>query len=92
MLTIKHSHSQYQNFINTSLDKLYIQTGQQITLIERSSIIIKMLSTGLTEIVPLLQSTYSKSTQGAHPKDATALLRSLILMIYCKETSISSWV
>lgn len=92
MLTVKLSHSQYQNFIKISLDKFYIQTGQQITLKERSSIIIKMWSTDLTGIVPLLQSTYSKSTQGAPPKDAAALLRSLTLMIYCKETSISLWV
>jgi len=92
MLTIKYPHSEYQNFIKTSLEKLYISTGQQNTLLENSSIIIKMWSIDLTGIVPLLQSTYSKSTQGAPPKDAVALLRSLILMLYCKETSISSWV
>ena len=70
MLTVKHSHSQYQNFIKTSLDKFYIQPDQQITLLENNSILTKMWSTDLTRIVPLLQSTYSKSTQGTPPKDA----------------------
>jgi hypothetical protein len=36
--------------------------------------------------------TYSKSNQGAPPKDEVALLRSLILTVCCKETSILSWV
>ena len=61
-------------------------------MFERSSIITKIWSTNLTEIVPLIQSTYSKSNQGAPPKDAVDLLRSLIIMAYCKETSISSWI
>ena len=92
MLTIKVSHSQYQCFVEKFLNKFYIQTNQQITLSERSSQITKIWSTDLTGIVPLIQSTYSKSNQGAPPKDAVALLRSLIIMTYCKETSISSWV
>ena len=92
MLTVKASHTQYQNFVETFLEKFFIQNNQQITLFERSSIITKIWSTNLTGIVPLIQSTYSKSNQGAPPKDAVALLRSLIIMAYCKETSISSWI
>lgn len=92
MLTVKVSHAQYQDFVERFLGKFYIQTNQQITLLERSSLITKIWSTDLTGIVPLIQSTYSKSNQGAPPKDAVALVRSLIIMCYCKETSISSWV
>jgi hypothetical protein len=92
MLTVKASHTQYQNFVETFLEKFFIQNNQQITLFERSTIITKIWSVDLTGIVPLIQSTYSKSNQGAPPKDAVALLRSLIIMAYCKETSISSWI
>lgn len=74
------------------MDKFFIQTHQQITLLNRSSLITKIWSAELTKIVPLIQSTYSKSTQGSPPKDAVAFLRSLIIMIYSNETSISTWV
>ena len=65
MLTVKASHTQYQNFVETFLEKFFIQNNQQITLFERSSIITKIWSTNLTGSVPLIQSTYSKSSQGA---------------------------
>ena len=42
MLTVKVSHSQYQYFLETFLEKFYIQTNQQITLFERSSQITKI--------------------------------------------------
>jgi hypothetical protein len=84
MLTVKFSHAQYQNFIGKFLNEFFIQTNQQITLLERSSLITKMWSTDLTEIVPLIQSTYSKTKQGAPPKDVVALIRSLIIMAYHK--------
>ena len=92
MLTVYYFHKEYQSFVETFLDKFYIQTNQQITLFTYDALITKLWSTDLTGIVPLIQSTYSKSNQGAPPKDAVALLRSLIVMIYTKETSISSWV
>ncbi|EQB86572.1 hypothetical protein J2Z44_002313 [Clostridium punense] len=92
MLNVKFSHTQYQNFVESFLDKFFIQTHQQITLLNRRSLITKLWSTYLTGIVPLIQSTYSKSTQSAPPKDAVALLKSLIIMTYSNETSISAWV
>lgn len=92
MLTVKFSHTKYQKFAESFLNRFFIQTNQQITLLNRSSLITKMWSTDLTGIVPLMKNTYSKSNQGVPPKDAVALLRSLLIMLYTNETSISSWV
>lgn len=61
-------------------------------MFNRSSLITKIWSADLTGIVSLIQSTYSKSNQGAPPKDVVALLRTLIIMTYSRETSISLWV
>lgn len=92
MLTVKFYHTQYQNHVKTFLEKFFIETNQQITLFERSSLITKIWSTDLTGIVHLLKNAYSNSNQGAPPKDAVALFRSLIIMSYSETTSISSWV
>ncbi|AKA72222.1 hypothetical protein [Clostridium scatologenes] len=92
MLTVYYSHKNYQYFLETFLEKFYIQTNQHVTLFTYESLITKLCSTDLTGIVPLIQSSYSKSNQGDPPKDAVALLRSLIVMIYTKETSISEWI
>lgn len=62
MLTVKASHTQYQDFVETFPKKFFIQNNQQITLVERSSIITKLWSADLTVIVPLIQITYCKET------------------------------
>lgn len=92
MLKIKYSHKLYQTFVKTYLEKFYILTSQSITLFERSSVLTKLWSCDLTGIINIIQTSYSKSNQGAPPKDAVALFRSLILMAYAKVTSISHWV
>jgi len=51
MLTVKASHTQYQNFVETFSEKFFIQTNQEITLVQRSSIITKIWSADLTGIV-----------------------------------------
>lgn len=92
MLTVKYSHAKYQKFVESFLTQFLIESHQHITLLNRSSLITKLWSTDFTKIVPLIQNTYSKSNQGAPPKDAVALFRSLIIMTYCNVTSISAWV
>ena len=92
MLTIKFTHNQYQNFVNDFLNHYFISTGQQVTILKRSNLILKLWVSDLSGIVPLLKTRYSSSLKGAPPKDSVALLRSLILMTLCGETSISAWV
>lgn len=92
MLTVKYSHEQYQNFVHDMLSKFYIDSNQQITLVTNFSYISKLWNANLTGIVPLIRIYYSNSTQGAPPKDAVALLRSLMLMSFKSELSIPAWV
>ncbi len=92
MLIVQNSHQQYQKFVETYLDMLYIQTNQHVTLFERQSYILKFWDADLTGIVTILKPFYSKSNKGIPPKDAVALFRSLLLMTEVGVTSISKWV
>jgi len=92
LLSLKYSHAQYQNFVHSLLSKFYIDTHQQITLFTNFPYIAKLWNADLTAIVPLIRSYYSSSIQGAPPKDAVAMLRSLILMTFKGVTSIPAWV
>jgi hypothetical protein len=92
MLIVKHSHKQYQNFVHDFFTHHFISTGQHITLFTRAPLILKLCPADLTGIVVLLKSRYAKSNRGTPPKDAVAMLRSLILMTFTGETSISNWV
>ncbi|MDN5301870.1 MAG: hypothetical protein PWQ60_1384 [Thermoanaerobacteraceae bacterium] len=92
MLTIKYSHEQYQSFAHGMLTKFFIDFGQQITFLTNFPYISKLWNADLIGFVPLIRVYYSCSTQDAPPKDAVALLRSLILMSFKGEARISSWV
>lgn len=92
MLIVQNSHQQYQKFVETYLDTLYIQTNQHITLFEKQSYILKFWSADLTGIVHVLKPYYSQASVGVPPKDAVALFRSLLLMSEVGITSISKWV
>ena len=92
MLSLKYSHAQYQNFVHSFLSKFYIDSNQQITIVTNFPYIAKLWNADLSAIVPLIHSYYSSSTQGAPPKDAVAMLRSLILMAQKGVTSIPAWV
>lgn len=92
LLSLKYSHAQYQNFVHSLLSKFYIDTHQQITLFTHFPYIAKLWNADLSAIVPLIRNYYSSSTQGAPPKDAVAMLRSLILMTFKGVTSIPAWV
>lgn len=92
MLTVQNSHKQYQNFVETHMDVLYIQTNQHDTLFQRQNLIIKFWQVDLTKIIDILKPLYSKTTKGAPPKDAIALFRSLLLMTETGEISIAKWV
>lgn len=92
MLIVKNSHHQYQKFVETYLDTLYIQTNQHITLFEKQAHILKFWSADLTGIVHVLRPFYSQTNRGIPPKDAVALFRSLLLMSEVGITSISKWV
>jgi len=92
MLAVKYSHEQYQNFVSDFLTRYFISTGQQITVVTRASLVVKLWSADLTGIVQLIKNRYSRSNRGAPPKDAVAMLRSLILMTLTGETSIPNWV
>ena len=92
MLSVKYSHDQYQDFVHSLLTKFYLDTQQQVTLLTNFPYIAKLWNTNLSGIVPLIRPYYSSSTQGAPPKDAVAMLRSLVLMAFKGVTSISDWV
>ena len=92
MLTFKCSHKEYQGFVQEFLRQYYIQNNRYITVLIRSDLVIKLWISDLTKIVTLLKGQYSSSNKGAPPKDPVALLRSLLLMSFSGETSISNWV
>lgn len=92
MLIVKHSHTQYQNFVHDFFTRYFISTGQHITILTRAPLVLKLWSADLTGIVDLLKSRYTKSNRGAPPKDAVSMLRSLILMTLTGETRIPNWV
>lgn len=92
MLTVKHTHKQYQEFVQVYLEHFYINSFQHITLLENRQLISKLWSFDLTGIVSILKNSYTSSNKGAPPKDAVALFRSLILMTHIGETSIHEWV
>lgn len=92
MLAVKYSHAQYQNFVHDALTKFYIDSGQQITLFTNFPYVSKLWNADLTGIVPIIKIYYSTSPQGAPPKDAAAMFRSLLLMTFKGVTSIPDWV
>ncbi|AGL02759.1 hypothetical protein [Desulfoscipio gibsoniae] len=92
MLVVKYSHEQYQDFVCDFLTRYYISTGQQITIVTKASLVVKLWGADLTGIVKLIKNRYSRANRGIPPKDAVALLRSLILMTFTGETSIPKWV
>ena len=94
MLVVKYIHEQYQDFVHDFLKHYFISTGQNITLLTRSSLITRLWTAYLTSIVKLIKSQYSNSNRGAPPKDQVAMFRSLILMTLTLtgETSIAKWV
>lgn len=92
MLSIKFSHGQYQSFVQSFLTHYFNKTGQGITIVLRANLILKLWIADLTGIVNLIRDGYCNSPSGTPPKDLVALLRSLILMTLCGETSIAKWV
>ena len=92
MLVVKQSHGQYQNFVSDFLTHYFISTGQHITVLTRSSLVVKLWNADLTGIVHLLKNQYSITNRGTPPKDAAAMFRSLVLMTLTGETSIPKWV
>jgi hypothetical protein len=92
MLAVKHFHEQYQNFVSDFLTRYFISTGQHITVLTRSSLVVKLWDANLTGIVQLIKNQYSSTNRGTPPKDATAMFRSLILMTLTGESSIPNWV
>jgi hypothetical protein len=92
MLTLKYSHENYQSFVHAMLTKFYIDTNQSITLFTNFDYIRNFWSADITDIVKFLKPLYSNSSQGAPPKDAVAMFRSLLLMSFNHKTSIPEWV
>lgn len=92
MLAVKHFHEQYQNFVSDFLTRYFISTGQHITVLTRSSLVVKLWDANLTGIVQLVKNQYSSTNRGTPPKDAVAMFRSLILMTLTGESSIPNWV
>lgn len=92
MLSVKYSHAQYQDFVHSLLSKFYLDTHQQVTVYSNFPYLAKLWNADLSAIVPLIRNYYSSSAQGAPPKDAVAMLRSLVLMSFKGVTSISDWV
>ena len=92
MLSVKCTHKEYQNFVKELLDQFFLQNKRHVTVLTRADLIKKLWICDLTGIIYLLKNQYSKSKQGAPPKDPAALLRSLLLMTFTGETSISKWV
>ena len=80
------------NSISDFLTRYFISTGQHITVLTKSSLIIKLWGADLTDIVQLIKNQYSSTNRGVPPKDAVSMLRSLILMTLTGETSIPNWV
>jgi hypothetical protein len=91
MLILKYQHEQYQSFVQQFLTKFFIDTKQQITLFTNFDYIKKLWNADLTGIVNFLKPLYT-ILQGAPPKDAVVMFRSLILMPLTGETSIPKWV
>ncbi|HEY5583323.1 MAG TPA: hypothetical protein VIK78_02395 [Ruminiclostridium sp.] len=76
MLTVKFSHSQYQDFVHASLNRYFILSGQQVAIFTKSDLILKLWVADITGIAFLLKSRYSNSNKGDPPKDPVALFRS----------------
>ena len=88
MLLIKPSHNQYQNFLLSSINLFYIDTGNLKPVLRYSKHIVALFIANLTGIFDLVKHAYKNSLCGAQPKDVSSMFRSLILMSYLKFTSI----
>jgi len=86
LLAVKHFHEQYQNFVSDFLTRYFISTGQHITVLTRSPLVVKLWGANLTGIVQLIKNQYSSTNRGTPPKDATAMFRSIILMTLTGES------
>lgn len=92
MLFPKSTHKQYQDFVLSFVNALYIQKNLLKPVLHYAKHIIAFFIADLTGLYDLIRHAYKNSPCGAKPKDPVALFRSLILMTYCRFTSIDDWV
>ena len=82
MLLVKPSHSQYQSFLLSSINSLYIDTGNLKPVLRYSKHIVALFIADLTGIFDLIKHVYKNSLCGAQPKDVSSMFRSLILISF----------
>jgi len=92
MLLVKPSHDQYQSFLLSSINSLYIDAGNLQPVRRYSKHIVALFIADLTGIFDIVKHAYKNSLCGAQPKNVVSMFRSLILMSYLKFTSIDLWV
>jgi len=92
MLLIKSSHDHYQSFLLSSINSLYIDTGNLQPVRRYSKHIVALFIADLSDIFDFVKYSYKNPLCGAQPKDVSSMFRSLILMSYLKFTSIDLWV
>lgn len=92
MLLVKPSHDQYQSFLLSSINSIYIDAGNLQPVRRYSKHIVALFIADLTGIFDFVKLSYKNSLCGAQPKDVVSMFRSLILMSYLKFTSIDLWV
>ena len=84
------NHRQYQIFLKEALCAFFILTGHINALFTRIDWLVRMWVTDLSYIHEVLGVRYSG--KGRPPRDPVPLFRSLLLMAFVGETSITEWV
>ncbi|NSW89668.1 MAG: hypothetical protein HPY74_03115 [Firmicutes bacterium] len=92
MLFSKSTHKQYQDFVLSFINAFYINVNKLIPVLRYAKHIVAFFISDLTGLYDIIRHAYTNSPCGAKPKDPLALFRSLILMTYCKFTSIDAWI
>ena len=92
LLFPKSMHKQYQDFVLSFINTSYIEMNMLNPVLRYAKHIVAFFISDLTRLYDLIRHAYTNSPCGAKPKDPVALFRSLILMTYCKFTSIDAWV
>ena len=85
------SHIQYQQFIKKSILELF-KKGIIKSITSYAALIVKMYITDLTQIRQIMKPYYSDKPRGEIPRDPTNMMRSLILMKFTGEHSITKWI
>jgi len=83
------SHGQYKQFVKKNFMKLFF-SKKIIFIVRFVPFIVRLFLLNLDPLREALISTYKKPNR--QPADPTALFRSLLLMSFVKEPSITKWV